>query len=292
MSRAGHEEHPGPKDKTDFSRVYDTLYACYGPQHWWPGDTPFEVMVGAVLTQNTAWTNVEKAIANLKGTSKNSLKPRWLRWECAQNAHVLRVHSAFSRISALPSRLDRIFRSALKAQHHLDAARIAATPPETLAEWLKPSGYFNIKARRLRNFCVWYVAQGELKSLSKLDTTTLRHALLSVNGIGPETADDILLYAFHRPVFVIDAYTRRLFSRLGLVRGDEGYEALRHTFETALSGAKSHPVAVVRLFNEYHALIVSHAKNVCRKHPLCAGCCLAHVCPSGDTWCAPNSTLQ
>lgn len=244
ISRAGHEEHPGPKDKTDFARVYDTLYACYGPQHWWPGDTPFEVMAGAVLTQNTAWTNVEKAITNLK------------------------------------------------AQHHLDAARIAATPPETLAEWLKPSGYFNIKARRLRNFCVWYVAQGELKSLSKLDTTTLRHALLSVNGIGPETADDILLYAFHRPVFVIDAYTRRLFSRLGLVRGDEGYEALRHTFETALSGAKSHPVAVVRLFNEYHALIVSHAKNVCRKRPLCAGCCLAHVCPSGDTWCAPNSTLQ
>ncbi|MDX1251927.1 MAG: endonuclease [Gammaproteobacteria bacterium] len=201
-------------------------------------------MVGAVLTQNTAWTNVEKAIANLK------------------------------------------------AQHHLDAVRIAAAPPETLAEWLKPSGYFNIKAQRLRNFCVWYVAQGGLKALSKLDTTALRHALLSVNGIGPETADDILLYAFERPVFVIDAYTRRLFSRLGLVRGDEGYEVLRHTFETALSGTKPHSATTVRLFNEYHALIVNHAKNVCRKRPLCTRCRLAEVCPLSDTWCASNSTLQ
>lgn len=201
-------------------------------------------MVGAVLTQNTAWTNVEKAIANLK------------------------------------------------AQDHLDAARIAAALPETLARWLKPSGYFNIKAQRLRNFCIWYLAQGGLKALSNLDTTALRHALLSVNGIGPETADDILLYAFERPVFVIDAYTRRLFSRLGLVRGEEGYEILRHTVEAILGGEKPHVNAMVRLFNEYHALIVRHAKDVCRKRPLCECCCLAHVCPSKDTWCMPDSALQ
>lgn len=216
-----------------FTKVYDTLYAHYGPQHWWPGDTPFEIMVGAVLTQNTAWTNVEKAIANLKAAS------------------------------------------------HLDAACIMNIGHEQLAEWLRPSGYFNVKAQRLRNFCAWYMAQGGMEALSALDTHALRHAMLSVNGIGPETADDILLYAFNRPVFVIDAYTRRLFSRLGLTHGNGGYEMLRHTFETALSSNDNN--ATVLLFNEYHALIVNHAKDVCRKRPLCARCCLADICPSKTT---------
>lgn len=216
-----------------FTKVYDTLYAHYGPQHWWPGDTPFEIMIGAVLTQNTAWTNVEKAIANLKAAS------------------------------------------------HLDAACIMNISHEQLAEWLRPSGYFNVKAQRLRNFCAWYVAQGGMEALSVLDTHALRHALLSVNGIGPETADDILLYAFNRPVFVIDTYTRRLFSRLGLAHGNEGYETLRHTFETALSSNSNN--ATASLFNEYHALIVNHAKDVCRKRPLCARCCLADICPSKTT---------
>jgi endonuclease-3 related protein len=210
-------------------QVYAALYRTYGPQHWWPGETPFEVMVGAVLTQNTAWSNVEKAIANLKG------------------------HDA------------------------LDPAVITHTPAHTLAAWLKPSGYFNIKARRLKNLCTWYLAAGGLAALQRLDTAALRRELLRVNGVGPETADDILLYAFQRPVFVIDAYTRRLFSRLQLIDGEESYEVLRHYCEEGLGRA----TAKVALFNEYHALIVAHAKSVCRKTPLCAACCLRRRCPLG-----------
>jgi endonuclease-3 related protein len=125
------------------------------------------------------------------------------------------------------------------------------------------------------------MAQGGLETLSTLDIHALRHALLAVHGIGPETADDILLYAFNRPVFVIDTYTRRLFSRLGLIKGDEGYETLRHTFETELGSDNTN--ADARLFNEYHALIVNHAKDVCRKRPLCSRCCLADICPSKTT---------
>ena len=225
-------------------QIFDDLLAAYGPQHWWPGDTPFGVMVGAVLTQNTAWGNVEKAIANLK---KNDA---------------------------------------------LSAEAIVGCEHDRLAAWLKPSGYFNIKATRLQNFCRWYLAQGGFEALNQRPTDELRHGLLSVNGVGPETADDMLLYAFERPVFVIDAYTRRLFSRLGLVLRpgyidgcrirqynlggvlvDEklGYEALRSFFETALP-------ADVALFNEYHALIVRHAKQACRKRPLCEACPLAVDC--------------
>ncbi len=205
-------------------RIFDDLLAAYGPQHWWPGDTPFEVMVGAILTQNTAWGNVEKAIANLK----------------ENNA--------------------------------LSAEAIDACEHDRLAAWLKPSGYFNIKAIRLQNYCRWYLAQGGFEALSQRPTGELRHGLLSVNGVGPETADDMLLYAFERPVFVIDAYTRRLFSRLGLVDEKLGYEALRSFFETALP-------ADVALFNEYHALIVRHAKEACRKRPLCEPCPLGPACP-------------
>ncbi|MEO5702585.1 MAG: endonuclease [Gammaproteobacteria bacterium] len=207
--------------------VYQTLYQAYGRQHWWPADSAFEVMVGAVLTQNTSWGNVEKAIVNLK------------------------------------------------TAHSLDAQTIANASHEQLAVWLKPSGYFNIKARRLRNFCGWYLDQGSMEGLIRLDTEALRVRLLSVNGIGPETADDILLYAFERPVFVIDAYTRRLHSRLGYICGDEGYETLRSLFESTLQGRKK-----VQLFNEFHALIVRHAKDVCRPRPRCRECCLAVRCPS------------
>lgn len=182
-------------------------------------------MVGAVLTQNTAWINVEKAIANLKS------------------------HDV------------------------LDPAAIVRADSERLAGWIKPSGYFNVKARRLRNFCEWYLEHGGSAALSQRDTENLRRGLLSVNGIGPETADDILLYAFERPVFVIDAYTRRIFARLGLIEGTEGYEELRRFFEHAL-------VPDVPIFNEYHALIVNHAKNVCRTKPLCRECCLADACPA------------
>ena len=206
--------------------VYNHLFKRYGPRHWWPGETPFEVMVGAVLTQNTAWTNVERAIANLKNA--DALSPE----------------------------------------------AITAAPHEVLAEWLRPSGYFNIKAKRLKNYCQWYLEQGGFAALNRLGDEELRQAVLSVNGVGPETADDIVLYAFERPVFVIDAYTRRIFSRLGLLDHDHGYETLRHHFEHAL---RNEPQRVA-LFNEYHALIVTHAKEHCRVKPQCKGCPVRQGC--------------
>ncbi|OGI50097.1 MAG: endonuclease [Candidatus Muproteobacteria bacterium RIFCSPHIGHO2_12_FULL_60_33] len=205
--------------------VYEWLFAANGHQRWWPGDSTFEIMVGAVLTQNTAWTNVERAISNL--IQAKALSPEV----------IVRAH------------------------------------PRRLAAWLRPSGYFNIKAKRLKALCRWVMEQGGVKKLARLSTDQLRHALLDVHGIGPETADDILLYAFNRPVFVIDAYTRRIFARLGLIAGDEHYEALRGLFESELEFSAP-------LFNEYHALIVAHGKDVCKKRPLCGNCSLAEACPS------------
>lgn len=210
--------------KRKWMAVYRRLHTAYGSQRWWPGDSAFEIMVGAVLTQNTAWSNVEKAIANLKAA--NALTPE----------------------------------------------AIAGAPHRRLAAWLKPSGYFNIKAQRLRALCEWLLREGGVRRIARLPTDRLRHALLAVHGVGPETADDILLYAFHRPVFVIDAYTRRIFARLGLIQGDEDYETLRRLFETRLD-------ADVPLFNEYHALIVAHGKDVCRPRPRCGNCALAARCP-------------
>lgn len=198
--------------------LYDRLFNAYGPQNWWPAETAFEVMVGAVLTQNTAWGNVEKAIANLKQAGQLDM----------QSIHRLRH--------------------------------------ERLAGLIKPSGYFNVKAHRLKNLCAWLFSQGGLASLQEFPTDTLRQALLSVNGIGPETADDILLYAFARPVFVIDTYTRRLLKKLTLLNDtDVDYEELRLYFETALD---PDPV----MFNEYHALIVRHAKQKCTDQTDCKHC--------------------
>jgi endonuclease-3 related protein len=213
-------------------KVHDLLLECYGPQHWWPARTAFEVMVGAVLTQNTAWTNVEKAIVNL--------------------------HAAQA----------------------MDAEVILHAPQRRVAAWIRPAGYFNVKAERLRNFCAWYVARGGEKKLRRMDTAVLRQELLGINGVGPETADDILLYAFHRPVFVIDAYTRRLLSRLQLAAGDEPYEHLREHVETRLQGETRGKRDAVALYNEFHALIVRHAKDFCRPRPRCDACCLARRCPS------------
>ncbi len=193
-------------DDNPLIELYDRLFDVYGPQHWWPAETPFEVIVGAVLTQNTSWKNVEKAITNLK------------------DANQLKLES------------------------------IAALTQDELAALIKPSGFFNVKARRLKNLCDWLQAQGGLAALSKWDTNELRQALLDIHGIGPETADDILLYAFERPVFVIDAYTRRLLKKLGLIEGNEDYEALRRMFESRLPAEHA-------LYNEYHALIVRHAKE-------------------------------
>jgi endonuclease-3 related protein len=182
-------------------------------------------MVGAVLTQNTAWSNVEKALARLAG-----------------------------RIPLTPQAL-------------LDL------PEPELAGLLRPVGYFNVKATRLRAFCAALLAAGGEAALAAEDTASLRRRLLAMHGIGPETADDMLLYAFERPVFVVDAYTRRLFGRLGVLAGGEGYEAIRTLFEQALGPDTA-------LFNEYHALIVRHAKHLCRaRRPLCSDCVLRDGCP-------------
>jgi endonuclease-3 related protein len=208
---------------TRLMTIYQRLMQRYGAQHWWPAETPFEVMVGAVLTQNTAWSNAEKAINNLKA-------------------------------------LDRL---------SLDA--LLAMSSNSLATLIRPAGYFNIKAKRLLSLCR-FLEQNP--ALDALDTDVLRHRLLSVHGIGPETADDILLYAFNRPVFVIDAYTRRLFGRVGLLENDDGYETLRAGFEAALQRD-------VSLFNEYHALIVIHAKVHCGTKPLCTECPLTELCAYG-----------
>ncbi len=204
-------------------RIYHDLFAHYGPRHWWPADSPFEVMVGAVLTQNTAWTNVERALARVKGVVA------------------------------------------------LEAAPMAALPVDVLADALRPAGYYNVKARRLQALCRWVVDQGGMGALHGMETRPLRAGLLNVHGVGPETADDMVLYAFGRPVFVIDAYTRRLFARLGFVRNQESYEGLRARFERALP---RDPV----LYNEYHALIVEHAKTTCRTRPLCQNCILRPRC--------------
>lgn len=182
-------------------------------------------MVGAILTQNTAWSNVERAIENLKDLGLTTAKT------------------------------------------------ISDCRPTKLAAALKPSGYFNVKADRLQSFCRWYIVEGGLETLRQRPTEQLRDHLLAVKGVGPETADDILLYAFERPVFVIDAYTRRLFSRLRVIDGTENYEQLRGGFESALEGDAA-------LYNEYHALIVLHGKNICRRKPVCGGCALAEGCPS------------
>lgn len=154
----------------------------------------------------------------------------------------------------------------------MTAAAIAAAPARTLAECLRPAGYFNVKARRLQAACRAVRAWGGMSRMARWNTARLREELLAVHGVGPETADDILLYAFERPVFVIDAYTRRLFARLGFIEGREPYEQLRALFEDALP-----PDAAV--FGEYHALIVAHAKDVCRARPVCSKCVLQRRCP-------------
>lgn len=206
--------------------LYETLHASYGTQPWWPAESPFEVAVGAVLTQNAAWSNVERAIERLKQQDMLSL----------------------------------------------DAILAAEVP--ALAEAIRPSGYYNVKARRLRSLCEHLAALGGLEAISDMTLDVARQELLSVNGIGPETADDILLYALHLPVFVIDTYTRRLLQRYRLARGDEPYDALRLGFERSLGPD-------VQLFQQFHALIVIHAKTACRKAPICPGCVLEQRCPTG-----------
>ncbi len=204
-------------------KIYKKLLQQHGKQYWWPADSEFEVMVGAILTQNTAWTNVEKAINNLKSSN------------------------------------------------HLSEDAIISAKHSSLARLIKPSGYFNVKAKRLKSYCEWYLNNGGYLQMKYWPTAKLRKALLQVNGVGHETADDILLYAFKRPVFVIDAYTRRIFSRLGHMKGDEVYDDLRTCFETQLPESK-------KLFAEYHSLIVQHGKHICKPNPDCNACSLFSSC--------------
>jgi len=207
--------------------IYRTLFNAFGPQHWWPGDTPFEVAVGAILTQNTNWGNVEKAIKNLK---------------------------------------------AAKA---LNAKRMHKMPLNELAVLIRPAGYFNIKAKRLKSFIGFlvYDYRVSMKKMKDKDMDILREKLLSVNGIGPETADSILLYALEKPVFVIDAYTKRVLSRHDIMDHDESYGAFQELFHRSLPRN-------MQLFNEYHALFVRVGKTYCRPKPLCEICPLDHLLPA------------
>ncbi|MFO7974527.1 MAG: endonuclease III domain-containing protein [Candidatus Hydrogenedentota bacterium] len=199
--------------------IYRLLHEHYGPTDWWPGDTPFEIAVGAVLTQNTSWSNVERAIANLKRAKL--LGPR----------------------------------------------KILACRDGVLEDALQPSGYFRVKTRRVRSFCRYLVSRyrGNMARMAARPLDELRPELLSVDGIGPETADDILLYACEKPVFVVDAYTRRILSRHSLCPPDIAYEALRALFE-------DHLEADLQLFKEYHGLLVFTGKDFCRRTPKCDQC--------------------
>ncbi len=199
--------------------MYKKLYACFGPQHWWPGETPFEVAVGAILTQNTNWSNVEKAIANLK--NNKVLNPM--------------------------------------ALHDMSHDRLAGL--------IRPAGYFNIKAKRLKNFVGLLINEyhGSMSKMKREDLGSVRKKLLFVNGIGPETADSIILYALEKPVFVIDAYTKRVLSRHNILDHDESYDTFQGLFHLKLRED-------ISLFNEYHALFVRLAKENCRTKPLCSGC--------------------
>lgn len=205
--------------KKILNEMYSTLYNAFGPQYWWPGETPFEVAVGAILTQNTSWGNVEKAINNLK-------------------------RNGVFRINTLH-----------KMQN------------KQLASLIKPVGYFNIKTKRLKEFMNFLVSnyKGSVKKMGTEDTQLLRNRLLSVNGIGPETADSILLYALEKPVFVIDAYTKRIMQRHKLVSDKTTYHELQTLFHENLPQDTG-------LFNEYHALFVKLGKDYCKTKPKCREC--------------------
>lgn len=211
--------------KANLHRIYAKLLARYGPQGWWPADSPLEVIVGAILTQSTNWQNVERAIAHLK--EHNALTPQ----------------------------------------------RLYKLSEDQLAELIRPVGYFRQKAKKLKVFITHLYAHydGDLPKMLAQPTHKLRAELLSLWGIGPETADSILLYAAHKPVFVVDAYTRRICSRLGLASEKISYDKLQELFMRKLPRS-------VKLFNEYHALLVRHGKEICRPKPRCARCVLAHEC--------------
>jgi endonuclease-3 related protein len=209
-------------------QVYQTLLGALGPQHWWPGESPWEVMIGAVLVQNTAWKNVERAIANLREADL------------------------------------------------VDPRRLLVLPAEELAELVRPAGYFRLKTKRLRSLMEFVVQRydGSLEALRNADWRQLRAELLGVHGIGPETADSILLYALEHPVLVVDTYTHRVFARHGWI----GYEADYHQLQEYLTSELPVDAAI---YNELHALLVNVGHHYCRRQPECDDCPLRDLLPEG-----------
>ena len=199
--------------------IYQQMFDRFGPQHWWPGRTKTEIIIGAILTQNTNWENVKKAIVNLR-------RAKMLTFSALRDAD-----------------------------------------EKTIAELIRPSGYFNVKAKRLKNFVNFFYSEygGSWKKFQSTPLDTLREKVLSVNGVGPETADSILLYALDKPIFVIDVYTKRALSRHRMISEDDDYHAIQKLFMDNLT-------LDVAFFNEYHALFVRLAKEHCRTKPQCEGC--------------------
>ncbi len=204
---------------TLLNEAFERLLKRFGARSWWPGETPFEVMVGAILTQNTNWKNVEQAIGNLRAASL------------------------------------------------LDPRAMLSLDPERLSDLIRPAGYFRVKAGRLHSFLQYFVERydGDAARMAQQPLSALREELLGVRGIGPETADSILLYALGKPVFVIDAYTKRILSRHAMCNEEDGYAELQELFSGNLPEE-------VPLYNEYHALIVEAGKHFCRPQPRCADC--------------------
>jgi endonuclease-3 related protein len=216
-----------PESLPILPQYFDALFRALGKQHWWPGRTPFEIIVGAILVQNTTWVNAARAIANLRQAKL------------------------------------------------LTPSAIETVPQLKLARLIRSSGYFRQKARKLKAFVAFLRNEhrGSLAAMFRTPTATLREQLLAVHGIGPETADSILLYAGNHPVFVVDAYTRRILQRHGLAAGKESYEEIRRLVEKSLPNDP-------QLFNEFHALIVHTGKNFCRtRAPLCSQCALRPFLP-------------
>ena len=213
-------------ERMSLIEMFNLLLDHFGPQHWWPAETELEVMIGAVLTQNTNWKNVEMAIQSLKNRGLISLE------------------------------------------------RLFSVAETDLAQEIRPAGYYNVKAGRLKNLICFIMDQykGDLSALLDDEPQILRQGLLSVKGIGPETADSILLYAAKRPVFVIDTYTHRILRRHGMADEQTSYHELQQIFTKSLPENAAY-------FNEFHALIVQTGKNYCRKTPLCPRCPLEKWCP-------------
>ena len=215
--------------KDELLEIYEQLLDYFGAQNWWPADSPFEMIVGAILTQNTSWENTSRAITNLK--SNRLMSP----------------------------------------------SELSSVPDTDLEELIRPTGYYRQKTKRLKNFLTYLnvTYNGNLWNLFKLDIVEMRHALLSINGIGQETADSIILYGAGKPTFVIDKYTVRIFTRIGFLEETVGYDAAKAFFEENLP----HEVC---LFNEYHALIVALGNSVCKKSaPNCPRCPISNKCKTG-----------